>query len=963
MKPDDRIQGFVVKSVQQLPEFEGQLWLLEHEKTGAGLVWFDRKDDNKTFGIALRTLPEDDTGIFHILEHSVLSGSDRYPTREPFVDLLKSSLSTFLNAMTFPDKTFYPVSSRNNKDFTNLVRVYLDAVFHPLIYSRPEIFRQEGWHFELDDAGNPSYKGVVFNEMKGDMASPDSLMQTEMMRALFPDTSYRFNSGGDPAHIPELTYEQFIEGHKRFYSPSNAYIYLDGSIDLDAMLRIIDGEYLSTMERRFDQPQFTLQKPVRAEPVCVRYEISAGEPTEKRARLGLGFVLGDYRCREEIIAMQALSDVLCGSNQSPLSRRILSEGLAEDIDMSMVDGILQPYVALTLNNMDENRTDEVLKAIREEIARQADGALDHEQLAATLANLEFKVRERDIGPQGLAFGMMVMESWLYGGDPADGLRYSAVFESLNRKLQEGWFESLLRRVFLENDHTCQITLLPSTTLGKEMQAEETARLQAAKSSWSAADVARLRKQQTALIQWQSTPDSEEALATLPKLELSDIDEEPEKIPILQDVTDTVPVLRHAIAANGIEYVSLYFDISDMPAERLSAIALLCSFLGDLDTSAHDTLELQKLCRLTLGALDVSVQSFGGYNAPESCRTFVCASFSALEAKLPQACALVTEILTKTLFDKPEKMRELLRQKLTNTRQVIAEHGNVYAMARMTAGFLSSGVVGEYAAGITEFQWLQKLEEAYDTRVDGLRAEMESLTREIFTTGRLTLGVTGTADSAFEHELIAALPTSERVNRACAVKPWGRRREGIVVPVDVSFAVMGGSLLSCGRAFNGESHVLSHIVSLTYLWNAIRVQGGAYGTGMQMKMNGLVGYYSFRDPSAQRSLQCFRQTADFLEQFCASGVDLTGLIVGAVADSDPLLTPRQKGAVADQYFFSGITHDDLCRMRREMLQITPQKLAGWAEPLRALAQHGGVCVIGSQRQIDACKDDLDDVIVL
>ncbi len=962
------IHGFITKSIRALPELDAQLHQLEHGKTGAKLVWLEREEENKTFGIAFRTLPWDDTGVFHILEHSVLCGSERYPVKDPFVELMKSSMNTFLNAMTFPDKTFYPVSSRNNKDFLNLMRVYMDAVLHPRIYDCPEIYFQEGWHYELDETGAPSYKGIVFNEMKGAFASPDALMQDEMNRLLFPDTCYRHVAGGDPVHIPELTYEQFLDSHRRFYHPSNAYIFLDGQMDVETVLSILDGEYLSAYTREEKQTEIPWQAPVKPAPVRTFYEISSNEPAEGRARLAWGYVLGDYSCREEQMAVQALADALCGSSQAPLKHRILSQGLAQDVHVDLVDGIRQPYVMLEVQNMDESRRADVETAVHEELRRLADGGLNHEHLAAALANLEFQLRERDYGgmPQGLVLGMNVLDSWLYGGDPAANLENGELFSALNRKLEEGWFEGLLERVFLDNPHSCQVLLQPSPTLGDEKREQEAVRLRQAQESWSEEEAAALRQRQKKLEAWQTCEDTPEIRSTLPMLSLADIPAWPENLPTEVDKLAGRPLLRHRIPAGGISYVTLYFDISDFSREKLSDASFLCRLLGNLDTAEHSSIELQKLQRMIIGDLSFSVEAYGGVNMPETCRTCLCVSFSALDEKLVAAAALAAEIITKTHFDDQRVIRELLRQFITGMEQRIISSGSNFAITRIFAGSSVQGVVQECTSGFTCYQRLKEMEVDFDGCASRLAENLTGLCAAIFDRSRLTISITGTnadAAAALEATLLSRIVYSGKRDFACTVRPWGLRREGIVIPADVSFAALGGNLLPYNGRYSGSLRVLARIASLSYLWNAVRVQGGAYGTGLSIGDSGNACFYSYRDPSAARSLDCYRQTAGFVRQFCAAPPDLTGFIIGAVAESEPLMPPRRRGRAADSLYLKGITYADRCRTRREMLSVTPDTLGAMTESLQALSDNGSVCVIGSRRQIEACGPEIETVYTL
>ena len=967
MRENEHIHGFSVRSCRELPDLDARLFELEHEKSGARLVWLDREDDNKTFGIAFRTVPEDDTGVFHILEHSVLCGSDSYPVKEPFVELMKSSMKTFLNAITFPDKTCYPVSSRNWKDFLNLMRVYMDAVLHPLIYSRPEIFEQEGWHYELPDGtGSPIYKGVVFNEMKGSLSSPEAILENELCRRLFPDTCYRFVSGGDPVHIPELTYEKFLDSHRRFYHPSNSYIFLDGQMEIEAVLAILDGEFLSAYDRQDWQPEFLVQAPVQSEPVQVQYELSPNEPTEGKARLAWGYVLDRDSGRMERIAMQALADTVCGSNEAPLKRRILSAGLAQDVRLEVTDGILQPYVKLEVRNMDAGRAEEVRTAVRDELSRLVREGLDHEHLDATLANMEFKLRERDFGgmPQGLILGLTILESWLYGGDPAAELEIGDLFTSLHKKLDEGWFEELLERMLLKNPHTCEITLLPSHTLGEEKQAAESARLCAAQESWGPEQETALREQQEKLTAWQTAPDTPEALATVPKLQLTDIPDKPEDLPLEEGTLAGIPLLRHRVASNGIGYYNLYFDISDLTEKELPRAAFLCALLSNLDTKQRNSLELQKLLRRDLGSLSFTVEPYSHVDQPDRCRICLCVSFSAVESKISQAIELVTGIMTETLFADNRKIRELLRQNLARMEQSAAYAGHQFSVTRVSAGFSAEGLVRECTGGVTYCQWLKELEKDFDGQAGQIQAALQSLYGRIFTAGRLTVSVTGAEDdTALEQVLLAGLPASPRGEYPCGIKPWGRRREGIAIPSDIAFASLGGNLLECGCPYSGTLRVTGRIVSLAYLWNVIRVQGGAYGTGLSVNDIGVTSFYSYRDPDGLRSLGCYRQTADFLDQFCAADPDITGFIIGAVAESEPYMMPRMRGKQSDVLYFKGVSYDDRCRYRKEMLKTSVRHLPKCIHSLRELTANSGVCVIGSRKQLEACGAELDDIITL
>lgn len=954
--------GFILESIREVPELNARLHQMEHEQSGARLVWLERAEENKTFGIAFQTQPWDDTGVFHILEHSVLCGSRRYPVKEPFVELMKSSLNTYLNAMTFPDRTFYPVSSRNRQDFINLMRVYMDAVLHPMIYEKPEIFYQEGWHYEFSENGQPYYKGVVFNEMKGALAAPDALLEGEMNRLLFPDTCYRYVSGGDPAHIPELTYEQFIAAHSRLYHPSNSYIFLDGAVDLDEILSILDGELLSEYERIPAPSPVPMQRPVNGGSSVVRYELPSQEELAGRERWAAGYVAGTFREREKRVALRALADVLCGDNQAPLKRRILESGLARNVQMSLQEGLLQPWILLEAKDIAPGKTEETAAVLHSELERLAKEGLDHQRICATLDNLEFQMRQRCSTPQGLTFGFMVLESWIYGGDPAANLSVGGLFDSLRERCDAGYFEDLLRKVLLENHHTCQVRMEPSHTVGQEKQAQEAARLQAARESWGEAELEALHRRQAKIETWQRTPDAPEALASVPMLRLDQVPEEPEKLPLEEVSEKGLAVLRHRLSTGKITYLNLYFSLDDLSVNQLTKVSFLCSLLGCLDTAAYDMDALQKAQRSLLGELQFSVEAYGERGKPEACRTFLRVSASMLDEKAAKAAELLVEILLHTGLENADKVYALLCQHRASFADSVTMSGHKFSVGRVAACCTAEGAAREYAGGITYYHWMKELEEHFSEKFPALREELAALTARIFSRNRLTVSITA-SDTQPEKEIASVL--ADRLPEGTgaqpvgtSIRPWPCRREGVVAPVDVSFAAIGGAFPEAGR---GDAKIMARAVSLAYLWNAVRVQGGAYGVGMMADGVGMLGCYSYRDPSAARTLGCYRQSADMLAGLGEG--DISPFVLGAIAESDPLLTMREKGRMADNRYWRKISQEDLRRTRKEMLETEVGALRNLAEPVRAAMDTGAVCVLGSRRQIDACAGMLDTVTLL
>lgn len=482
----DTLHGFRVIRQVELDELSGTLHEMEHEKTGAKLAWLQRAEQNKTFMAAFQTIPEDDTGVFHILEHSVLCGSEKFPLKEPFVELMQGSMKTFLNAMTYPDKTVYPVSSRNDKDFMNLVRVYADAVMSPAIYRQPNIFRQEGWHYEVKEGAEPSYKGVVFNEMKGAFSSVDTILQGGMNRLLYPESCYRFVSGGDPEHIPELSYEQFLNAHRRFYHPSNALFFLDGDLDLAEVLELLDEEYLSKYERQERDFAIHMQQPVSGAEGTVSYQLAPGQKAEGKTHFCMGKLAGTWADKEKCLALKILCSYLAGSNDAPLKKAILRRGLGQDLFMSVSDGNAQPSLVLQVRNTQREKCGEIRAVLRETAQELLEQGLDRGELEAIFNRMEFSALEHS-EPYGLTLGLGVTASWLCGGQPELYLTWGDTFAALREKMEDGYMESLLREILADQEHTAVLYALPSATLGQETMEREAQRLQNAKASWDRGD--------------------------------------------------------------------------------------------------------------------------------------------------------------------------------------------------------------------------------------------------------------------------------------------------------------------------------------------------------------------------------------------------------------------------------------------------------------------------------------------
>lgn len=943
------IHNFRITNVRSLSELNCSLWELEHEKTGTPLAWLDRADENKTFAITFKTIPEDSTGVFHILEHSVLCGSDKYPVKEPFVELLKSSVNTFLNAMTYPDKTVYPFSSRNNKDFLNLLDVYMDAVLHPAIYHKPEIFRQEGWHYELREGQEPVYQGVVFNEMKGAYASADAVLEHAMNRQMFPDNCYSAESGGHPEHIPDLTYEQFIANHRKFYHPSNSRIILNGSVDLDSVLAHIDL-YLKDYDRHVADFQIPMQAAVPYREERTIYEIGTEESTSNRTIVSCGCMLGCFNEQEKLYAATVLKDYLAGDNDAPLKQAVLSAGLGQDVKVRLHDGIQQNWISWEVWNTDEDKVDEIKAVVNRVLTDLAENGLDKGRLEACFNRFAFQLRDKDGGwaSRSLSEALTMLDSWLYGGDPAQYLLTEDVLNALEAKLDSAYFADLIRTLFLENLHKAMSVLVPSQTLGKEKQEKEAARVAAECAAWTDADRVRIEAEGKTLAAWQQTADTPEALNSIPVLKLSDIDPTPEKLPVTVSKTNGITVLTHDIQ-NGLTYLNLHFDVSDLSMKELPVASLLTKLLGKLPTVNYSSAQLQMLTKQKVGKLRFIPNVYSGKKAS----VHLSAEMVCLANQGETAVALLCEILTETLFEDKLLLKNLLNQIMMQLQMEFVGAGHQYAMTRACSMLTGPGAAKEAMVGSSFIQWVKAQCAANDGQLDELAAQLKAVAGKAFCAKRLTVSLSSNAEKLID-PVLCAFPKGSASGSA-QLTPNTTDQIGLPIPAPIGFASKASNIKNYGGSFHGSIYVLTNVLNFSYLWNEIRVQGGAYGCGFAGRDDGDMFFYTYRDPQPGRSLNVFDKAVDFIRSFCAQKMDLTPMILGSMASADPLLNTQMKITVAENRYFKGITYEDVCRVRHELISTTHEDLLALTDVLKYVAEDNAVCIVAGQPLLEACGE--------
>ncbi|MBR2661089.1 MAG: insulinase family protein [Clostridia bacterium] len=943
-----RLYGFTVREVRNSEELHGGTVLLEHDKTGAQVFWVDNAAENMVFSVTFRTPPEDSTGVFHILEHSVLCGSEKYPVKEPFVELLKSSMNTFLNALTFQDMTMYPVASRNPRDLLNLTEVYLDAVFAPLVLSDRKRFCQEGWHIDRDENGGPVYKGVVFNEMKGAMSDTDTLIERRLMKQMFPDTCYGYNSGGDPEEIPALTYERFCEQYRRCYHPSNALIYLDGALQMEDMLPLI-ASYLDRYERLETLPGYGLQEPVGSEET-IRYELGQEEPEENRSHFTLARITGTWKDRADNMARGIIADVLTGSNEAVLKRAALERGLAEDLSVSVDDTMLQSWITIHADNVTDGREQDILDLLQETGEKIRREGLDRRAVEASLNRAVYMLREEE-EPQGIGRCIRCTGNWIYGANPTEALENAGVVRQLKQYLECGRFDELAADMLLNRDNRAILHTLPSRTLGEEKRRKEAERLSKITSAWTDTD----RQENDRLIDginaWQNEPDSPDALKTLPHLSKEDADVEPAWVDTEVMDCSGVKVMMHRLNCNGVVHMRAYFALTDYSLEELTKLSQLAGLLGRLPTAEHDAWTLQQEIKRWTGSVGFTIITRAMPGQTETCTPYLAAFASALEENAENAWKLLAEILTSTRFEDADKMAEMFRQNELSVRQRILGAGHTIGVKNALSHFSAENAVKNALDGDAAAAYIHRLAKEPGKEMPELIRLSDRLMKETFCRRRMTVGITSTEEmrpdlfvSAFREGTPAPEDRAYSTDTPAAM--------GFRIPAQIGFAVKGFHLSRLGLKFEGSMWLAGSILTLGYLWNRVRVQGGAYGAGMQVDRSGNVFSYSFRDPTPARTLGVDAGAAEFLRAFAENGEDMDQYIISALNELNPLLSPRDRGSLADGRYMTGYTREEAERIRRQILHAVPEDLVRCAGWLDAFSREGAVCVVAHQ---DALKD--------
>jgi Zn-dependent M16 (insulinase) family peptidase len=967
----DQMEGFQIIRSSRIEEVNADAYLMEHSRSGARLLYLDSPDDNKVFYICFRTPPDNSKGTPHIMEHSTLCGSRKFPLKEPFVELAKGSLNTFLNAITWPDKTMYPVASRNEADFRNLMDVYLDAVFFPNCLKDPQILMQEGWHYEMDGKDGPlTYNGVVYNEMKGALSSPDALLDDTAMKALFPDTTYGVESGGDPEVIPSLTFKEFTDFHRRFYHPSNSYIYLYGNMDIRETLKEINGSYLSLFDRHDVDSHIRTQSAFEQRRLTEgTYGIAAGENEKGKAVHALYTAFTDHVSTAEALGFRILNYTLVEMEGAPLKKAVIDAGLGTDLSGSYSDSYKQPVWSLEVTGSEPDRGEDFGRTVDGALRSLALNGIDRDMLEAALNRTEFILRESDYQgrPKGLFYGVRVMDLWLYDKDPFDALRYEEDLAFIRSHMKDGFFENLLIRYFLKNTHQVLATMRAEKGLTEKKNTETAEKLATFKHSLSPEQIDRIIEDTKALKKRQSEPDTAEHLETIPLLSREDLKRKIEEDPMEEEKADGISFLHYKTDTSGIAYVSLYFTLYGLEAEDLCYAHLLTDLLGAMDTEKRSYQDIARLSNACTGGMSFGVSGYSRKDDDSQYVPVMTVRGKALTAQTAQLMDLLGDVMLHTSFADIGRLKELLQEEKSDWDMTTFGRGHTLVMHRLLSYFSPVEKFREQG-DLTYYYFLAGLVRNFDSIHEQLAERLQAVMKKIFTRSSLTLQVIGQeaekeAVKGRLDSLTSDMPEGVPCSTLAFDFPESGINEGIMTSGKVQYVAKGGNFRRNGFTYTGALQVMETILRYEYLWKKVRIQGGAYGAFTQFGMNGNSLICSYRDPNLAETLHIYEELPDYLRDFHISDREMTKYVIGTMAQAEIQYTPVMKGERAMMFRFTGMTKEDRIRTRREIIQCTDGDIRALAPLVESIMKEPYFCVMGSEDRIRGDEKLFDRVISL
>ncbi|MCI1727761.1 MAG: insulinase family protein [Lachnospiraceae bacterium] len=961
------LKTYEIVMQESLPDIHAEGILLRHRKTGARVLLIPCSDPNKVFTIGFRTPPKNSTGVAHIIEHTVLCGSRKYPLKDPFVELAKGSLNTFLNAMTYPDKTIYPVASMNEVDFRNLMNVYLDAVFYPNIYSEENIFRQEGWSRRLEKASDPiEYNGVVYNEMKGVFSSPDEVLGRQTFNVLFPDTPYGVESGGDPAVIPTLTYEEFLNFHRKYYHPSNSYLYLYGDMDMAETLSWIDENYLKDFDALAVDSEIASQKPFKKMKNFVgEYPVEDDEQLKNNTYLSFNAVTADPFDLKESIAFDVLDYALFSSPGAPVKQALLDSHVGTDVYGSNEDGILQPYYSIVAKGANLSDKEKFLRIIRRELKKQVEEGISRKALLAGISSLEFAYREGDYGiyPKGLMYGIDAFDTWLYDdGRPFDAYRQNAAYRALRLEAEKepvrgetGYFEKLIEEKFLKNTYSAFVAIVPSKGLAQKREAAIVRELDEYKKSLTDKEIKALVKQTKDLTAFQEKQETKEDLACLPVLKRSDIPKKERTLENREGKAGSVRTVSRFMETNGVGYVTALFDASGVPEELIPYLGFLKSVIGYVDTKKYSYQDLYNEISVNTGGILGGLSVYDDLKDAGSCRPYFGFKMKALYPKMRTGFSLLKEIVINSRYGDAKRLTEILMETKMQLQMTLMQAGHISAGMRASAYFSSDAAFGDATSGIGFYRSLGGIEAEMKKDPASVSAKLSKLAGILFTQKNLLVSVTAEEKGMpkIEKPLAAfadSLPEGTKITKRLKFRPLGNLREGFETAGQIQFVADAGRFSDPARRYTGAMKVLRQMMNYDYLWINIRVKGGAYGCGANFRREGDGCFRTYRDPNLGKSIDVYEALPEYLKNYHADEDTMTKYVIGTISGQDIPFTPSIYDSLALMAYMNGVTQKQRQKERDEVLSCTDEDIRKLAPIVAEVLKDRNICVIGSAAMI-------------
>lgn len=967
--------GFEKVSEELIGECKSKAVLFKHKKTGAEVMSVSNDDENKVFGIVFRTPPKDSTGIPHILEHSVLCGSRKYPLKEPFVELLKGSLHTFLNAFTYPDRTCYPVASTNTKDFYNLVDVYLDAVFFPKCVEDFQTFQQEGWHYELNDPSEEiAYKGVVFNEMKGVYSQPDNILGRTAQQALFPDNTYGVDSGGDPKVIPKLTFEEFKEFHCKYYHPSNARIWFYGDDDPNERLRIL-SEYLNMFDASSApneskiESQKLFPEPIR---IVEKYPAGEGGDLKKKNMVCLNWLLSDKPLDLETeLTLGFLDHLMLGTPASPLRKILLESGLGDAIvGGGIEDELLQPQFSIGLKGVSEDDIQKVEELVMNTLKKLAEEGFDKEAVEASMNTIEFSLRENNTGsfPRGLSLMLRSMGKWIYDLNPFEPLKYEKPLKALKARIEEegskAVFSPLIEKFILNNPHRVTVEMQPDPEKASRDEAAEKEVLEKVRASLTEEDLAELARATQELRLKQETPDPPEALKAVPSLSLHDIPKEPIYVPTETGDINGVKVLKHDLFTNDVLYTEVVFDMSSLKQELLPLVPLFCQSLLEMGTKDLTFVQLNQLIGRKTGGISVYPLTSSVQGKEDPCSHIIVRG-KAMSGRAEDLFNLVNCVLQEVQFTDKQRFKQFVSQSKARMENRLRGSGHGIAAARMDAKLNVAGWISEQMGGVSYLEFLQTLEDKVDQDWEGISSSLEEIRRSLLSRSGCLINMTAegknlTSAEKYVSKFLDLLPASSPFEATTWNARLSSGNEAIVIPTQVNYVGKAANLYETGYQLSGSAYVVTKHISNTWLWDRVRVSGGAYGGFCDFDTHsGVFSFLSYRDPNLLKTLDVYDGTAEFLRQLEMDDDTLTKAIIGTIGDVDSYQLPDAKGYSSLLRYLLGVTDEERQRRREEILSTRLKDFKEFADAIESVKDKGVVVAVASPDDVDAANKECNN----